>query len=155
MSAKDEMQDEEQMEMSEDQEAQEIGQEDVGELSPIVIPADTMLEMEASLKEEPIDVAALRADRVGPKIEAKDLVGQTFTIPYARQFPTAYQEQTHNPWFVIAIDENGERFNTVLGGRAIHEELTSWAMLRTRAPLKVKLLFHEKKGRYEGYYTFE
>ncbi len=153
--AKDEMQPEEQMEMDDQQEAQEIGPEDVGEISPNLIPADAMLEMEASLTEEPIDVASLRRDRVGPKIEAKDLVDETFIIAYARQFPTAYERQAHNPWFVIAVDENGERFNCILGGQAIHQELTSWAMLRTRAPLKVKLLFHEKKGRFEGYYTFE
>lgn len=158
MVAKDELEAEEpQMEMTEGQDEEPASDQDEqasDETASPVIPAGAMLEMEASLKEDPIDVAVMRRERIGPKREARSLVDETFTIAYARQFPTAYHEQTHNPWFVIAVDENGERFNAVLGGQAIHQELSAWAMLRTRAPLKVKLLYH-KKGRYEGYYTFE
>lgn len=116
-----------------------------------------LLGVEAHLDRPAIDAEEMRKKIVGRKIETPDLVDQTFLIKAARQFPSAYDEQKMNPWFVIGVmEETGELFNTVIGGDAVAREIEAWAMSSLRYnPLRVTLLYHEGKGAGKGYYTFK
>lgn len=94
-----------------------------------------------------------RVGLLAPKIPAKELVGRSFVINYAKPFMSSFKEQDHC-YFIRATDPlTGEIFTTVLGGQAVVDILDMLRSTDFKNPLLVKLEFI-KGGNYGGYYQF-
>lgn len=115
----------------------------------------SLIAWRADRQREAKNLAEFRQQFIGEKREAASLIDQTFTIVEARQYPSTYEGQSEEPFFVIAYDENGVKFHTTLGGKAVVEDLMAWAKYGDGSPLTVTLRFHEGRGQYKGYYTFD
>jgi hypothetical protein len=126
----------------------------------------------------PVDLATIR-ERInpqGPKIAAKDLVGQRFTIVEVTPFKGTLPGSREIIYHVKAVDERGELFHTTIGGKVaaqwlddLNELTAAWTRatemgdderaqqlegLGAGRPVTVKLVWLAQ-GENPGYYTFE
>lgn len=101
-----------------------------------------------------VEEYGLKKDEV-PHLKAKQLIGQTFVIVAARQFPSAIRRSRPDapmPWYCLIRTQEGYR-TTVLGGVVVSTSLETWADQGTGAALEVTLDWQEG-GEYDGYYVF-
>lgn len=127
---------------------------------------------------EPVDWSSLRErfDPQGDKVEAKGLIGQSFTIVEYRAVDSSYEGNEVFYHVKGLMADTGELFNTSLGGQAVVDVLNSFDALRSayqeavrygddaRAqelaelgatkPIQVTLGW-VAQGKYSGYYVFE
>lgn len=127
---------------------------------------------------EPVDWSSLREkfDPQGEKVDARDLIGKTFTIVEYRAIDSSYEEADVFYHVKGLYVDTGELFNTSLGGQAVVDVLDSFDALRSayqeavkngddaRAadlaelgatkPIQVTLGWMAQ-GKYSGYYIFE
>lgn len=91
-----------------------------------------------------------------PHVKANEIVGQTFIIVGAKTFPSSFEGQDYDPYFVTCFDEaNEEYFTTVLGGEQPSKLLSTLIALDVNVPPRVTLNFHEGSGKFGGYYTLD
>lgn len=126
----------------------------------------------------PVDWRAMREkfDPQGAHVEAKDMIGQTFSILMFRPVESSYKEGDVFYYCKCLKEDTGEIFNTTLGGQAVVEILDAFDRLRTsyqqavqmgdndralelanlgaNAPIRVTLGW-VSQGKYNGYYVFE
>jgi hypothetical protein len=110
----------------------------------------------ANREEEPIVYGDVIRELglAGTQVNAKDLIGETFTIYRAKPFKSSFK-QSNDPWYcVIALPNDSEPYTVVLGGGACTEVLEAFAQAGYERPLTVKLGWKEG-GAFGGYYVFE
>lgn len=90
----------------------------------------------------------------GIKLETTELVDQKFILQRIKRFPSSYGGQDYAYYVVGALSEDGELFNTVLGGGQPVEVLDCIIKAGYTAPIEFVLTWNEG-GQYGGYYTLD
>jgi len=92
---------------------------------------------------------------IGPHVEAKDLVDETFIIFRAKWAQSTFDENAHY-YFCHCVDpETSEIFTTSLGGGPVVELIDAYIGAGEGKPIQVTLRFAEGRGSFEGYYFLE
>lgn len=113
--------------------------------------------IDADRQIQPVKLSTVLANMgvSGPRVPSADLIDREFVITHAASFPSAYEKQDHAFFCVVIPIDTGEMLTTVIGGQACVDILDVWAGSGRKEPLQVTLRFHEGKGSFAGYYTFE
>lgn len=122
------------------------------------------MEIEGSAREtddmfagnEPVRLSDIKSDLGIPTqiIKAKELIGKTFAISYARPFESQYKNQDYAFYCECVDPDTGEVFGTTLGGMSVIPVLEKYFNKPNRRPLVVTLQFIAG-GKNDGYYTLE
>lgn len=62
-------------------------------------------------------------DPRGTNIKAQDLIDQTFLIKKIKPVHSSLGDGSGHFYFIVGVDQDGQLFNTALGGQAVVEEL--------------------------------
>lgn len=90
----------------------------------------------------------------GPKVAAKDLIDQTFTILHAKPFESSFKAESEAYFCVVKLDDDDAVITTVLGGAAVVDILKALGSAGFDSPLTVTLRWNSG-GKFSGYYTLE
>jgi len=115
-----------------------------------------IVKLDANTKLPPVKLNDILSEMgiSGPRIAAKELVDQTFTIVHAKPFASTYREGAHAWFCVIYLPDDTQPYTTVLGGQAVVDVLDALASAGFENPLIVTLRKVDG-GRFGSYYVLE
>lgn len=90
----------------------------------------------------------------GVKLETNELIDQKFVLLRMKRFNSKFEEQEYAYYVVGTTSDDGELFNTVIGGIQPMEVLDAIYNASLERPIEFILKRHEG-GAYGQYYTLE